>query len=95
MFELFLGHLVGDYLFQTDYMAHNKTKNSLEGYIACIIHCMLYTFAVCLFMGNFDFIWIIVVFLSHFFIDKYSLGETYMHHIKGSGLKDFLTKIFN
>ena len=90
--ELLLGHLVGDYLFQTDFMALNKTKNTLKGWIAAIIHCIFYTFAVCLMMNNYDMLWIIIVFFSHFFIDKFNLGEIYMDKIKGHGLKKFINE---
>ena len=91
-FQMLLGHLCGDYLFQNEFMALNKSKNTLEGWFAAFIHCVLYTFAVCLFMMNFDLIWIVVVFLSHFPIDKFSLAEKYMHYVKGKGMKDYVAK---
>ena len=92
MVELLLGHLCGDYLLQTNWMAMNKTKNTLNGWLACLIHYIIYTASICLFMWKFDLIWIIVVFLSHFPIDKFSLGEKYLHYVKGYGIKNYLTK---
>jgi hypothetical protein len=92
MFRLLLGHLVGDYLFQSEWMALNKSKNTKVGWLAAFDHCVLYTFAVCLFMNNFDAVWIIAVFLSHFPIDKFALAEKYMHYIKGKGMKDYVRK---
>jgi hypothetical protein len=92
MFQMLLGHLVGDYLLQNEWMAMNKSKNNMKGTIAAMVHCLLYTFAVCLFMWNFQLIWIIVVFLSHFPIDKFALGEKYMHYLKGKGLKDYVVR---
>ena len=92
MFELLLGHLVGDYLLQTSWMALNKSKNSLEGWLAATVHCIVYTLAVCLIMWNFDLIWIVAVFLSHFPIDKFSLGEVYMKYVKNYSLWDFIKK---
>jgi len=93
MFEkLLLGHLLGDYLLQNQWMALNKSKNSWIGWLAAFVHCIIYTFSICMFMQNFDMIWIIVVFLSHFPIDKFGLAEKYMHYIKGSGMKDYLLK---
>jgi len=92
MFELLLGHLAGDYLLQNGWMALNKSKNTLKGWFAATVHCILYTFAVCLFMWNFELIWIVVVFFSHFFIDKFSLAEYYSHYIKGGGLKKYVSK---
>jgi hypothetical protein len=89
MFELLLGHLAGDYLLQTDWMAKNKSGNDLAGWLAAFIHCILYTFAVCLFMSNFQLIWIAVVFCSHFFIDKFAFAKWYLKHIKGMELDDY------
>jgi len=92
MTGLFLGHLAGDYLLQNQWMALNKSKNTWVGWLSALIHCVLYTFAVCLFMWNFDPIWMVVVFLSHFPIDKFSLTDKYLHYIKGRSLKDYVNK---
>jgi hypothetical protein len=91
MFErLLLGHLLGDYLLQNKWMALTKSKNTLEGWMAAIIHCCLYSLAVCFFMWNFDYIWFIVVFNSHFWIDKFALAERYKKIIGSSTLKEFV-----
>ena len=92
MFELLLGHLAGDYLLQNEWMAMNKSKNTLNGWLAASVHCILYTLAVCLFMQNFQPIWIAVVFLTHFPIDKFMLAEHYLHFIKGKGMRDYVKK---
>ena len=42
-----IGHLVGDYLLQTDWMALNKKKSS----IACTVHCLMWLLSVGLFSG--------------------------------------------
>ena len=94
MFELLLGHLAGDYLLQNQWMSMNKSKNTLTGWMAALVHCVIYTLAVCLFMQNFEPIWMVVVFLTHFPIDKFSLAEYYMHFLKGKGLKDYVRKDF-
>jgi hypothetical protein len=93
MFQMLLGHLVGDYLLQTEVMAMNKSKNTLFGWFMALIHCLIYTFAVCLFMWNAQPIWIIAVFLSHFPIDKFGLGEKYMKYVKGSSLRDYIDNV--
>lgn len=93
MFEMLLGHLTGDYLLQNQWMALNKSTNTRTGWLAAIIHCLLYTFAVCLFMWNFHLIWIVLVFCSHFFIDKFGFGEIYMKYIKGNGLRDYIDDV--
>jgi hypothetical protein len=90
MFELVLGHLAGDYLLQNDWMAKNKSGNDLTGWLAAFIHCIIYTLTVCLFMWNFQLIWIAAVFCSHFFIDKFAFGTWYLKHIKGMEMDDYL-----
>ena len=92
MYEMLLGHLMGDYLFQTEWMAMNKSKNDIIGWTAAIVHCWIYSFAVCLFMWNFSLVWMTVVFWTHFPIDKFALGEKYMHFLKGKGMKDYVKK---
>lgn len=92
MFELLLGHLAGDYLLQNEWMAQNKSKNTLTGWLSALVHCIIYTLAICLFMQDFSLLWIGVVFLTHFPIDKFSLAEHYMHLIKGKGMRDYVRK---
>lgn len=92
MFTLLLGHLTGDYLLQTQWMALNKSRNTLKGWLAAFVHCIIYTASVCAFMWNFDLIWIAVVFLSHFPIDKFSLGEKYMEYLTGGSMKEYVER---
>jgi len=87
---MLLGHLVGDYLLQNKWMALMKSKNTKMGWLAAIIHCVLYTASVCLIMWNFDPIWIGAVFASHFFIDKFGLANIYIEFIRGRNLKRFV-----
>lgn len=42
-----VGHLVGDYLLQNDWMALNKKSSSLH----CAVHCAIWTACVCLAAG--------------------------------------------
>jgi hypothetical protein len=44
-----VGHLVGDYLLQNDWMAQNKKKRDWP----CIIHCLIWTLCVMAFAGWF------------------------------------------
>lgn len=62
-----LFHFIGDYLLQNDWMASNKTKNSL----AALCHAIIYSLPFLIIL-NFKF-WLIV-FLTHFFIDRYRLA---------------------
>lgn len=90
MFEILLGHLVGDFMLQNENMAINKSKYNLIGWTYCTIHCILYTIAVCTIMWNFNSYWIIAVFFSHFLIDKFGIAEWYLANIKGRSLKKFV-----
>jgi hypothetical protein len=92
-FQMLLGHLFGDYLLQNEWMALNKSKRTQEGFAAAVAHCWLYTLGVCLFMWNFSLVWISAVWFSHFFIDRYALGEKYMRYIKGSSLKQYIDTV--
>ena len=83
MLQLLLGHLVGDYLLQTSWMAVNKSKKTLQGWMAAIVHTVIYTLSICTLMWNFNPLWILIVFLSHVFIDHYSTATWYLKHIKG------------
>lgn len=45
MLGAIIGHLVGDYLLQNDWMAQNKKKDSL----VCLGHCLIWAYCVVLF----------------------------------------------
>jgi hypothetical protein len=91
MFALLLGHLAGDYLFQNDWMALNKSKRDWSGWLACTTHCVIYSLVVCLFT-EMNIEWFCLVFLSHYFIDHYSLGNL-VSKLKGnSTLKEYCNK---
>ena len=74
-----LCHLWGDYILQNDWMALNKQKNTVKGYLALISHAVFYSapFAVVAGLGlspHFNiwgFLWIVV---THAIIDKFPLG---------------------
>lgn len=70
--EQLIAHLIGDYIFQSHWMALNKVKNSLIGYFACFIHCFLYSIPF-LFIGS--PIAVFVIFVTHYFIDKFRLAR--------------------
>lgn len=60
-----IGHLVGDYLLQNDWMALNKKNASLP----CAVHCFLWSCAVCLFAGWNCVAWLFL-FVTHFIQDR-------------------------
>lgn len=72
-----IGHLVGDYLVQNDWLANGKKKSSL----ICAAHCLLWTLAVMTFAGlQWDHLWVFaVLFVTHFIQDRGPLVRKYMH----------------
>jgi hypothetical protein len=72
---LLFGHLFGDYLLQTAWMAYHKKIN----FLACFVHCCLYTAAVCLFLmacpdvKHVTLSLAFFIFMSHWIIDRYEL----------------------
>ncbi len=85
---LLLGHLIGDYILQDDWMAKNKTSSTL----VCLVHCVLYTF------GCFScaFWWLPlwaypVIFVFHFPVDRWRLARRWMSIM---GQETFATGVF-
>lgn len=64
-----LAHLIGDYIFQSHWMANNKTKQSL----ATLIHAVTYTLPF-LFLTQNPYA-IAFIMITHFFIDRFRLAR--------------------
>jgi len=79
--DYFIGHLLGDFVLQTDWQAMNKKKHTLRGWWACSVHCALYTLAVCACTGWWSKRLAVLVFLSHFPIDKTLIVARYMRFV--------------
>jgi hypothetical protein len=91
LFEtLLLGHIIGDYFLQNNFLAFNKSLKGIKGNFICIIHCLIYTGVICLFTYCIKWQWIIGVFLSHYLIDKYSLANKYLSIIHGRTFQFFM-----
>lgn len=60
-----LCHLIGDYIFQSPYMALNKNNKT----IPCLIHCILYTLPF-LFLTS-DVLALFLIFATHFIEDRF------------------------
>lgn len=82
-----LGHLAGDYLFQSKSMALLKSQTGWQGAKWCLIHCLIYTASVCLFLWTVNPLVVGLVFLSHYPIERWSLGAKWLKLIRG---RDFL-----
>lgn len=77
-----VGHLVGDYLLQNDWMAQNKKRATLP----CAIHCLLWTGAVIALSGWWVVWWVpIILFLTHFIQDRTTIINRWMHLIGQDG----------
>lgn len=68
MIQLIL-HFWGDYLFQSDWAANNKTSNSF----ACLVHATLYSLPFLLLRPSWAAF--AVIFITHFFIDRFRLAK--------------------
>lgn len=79
-----LGHFVGDYLLQNQWMATEKSFPGKRGHIACTIHVALYTLAVALFVGWHP-LFLLVVAVPHWIIDRWSLGGKLLYLKNGYG----------
>lgn len=92
MSELFiamlLGHLVGDFLLQTNSMALGKSKPGNTGHFWCTVHCVVYTTSVCVFAGLVNPVFWLLVFISHWPIDRWSLAHKWL---KAIGSRDILS----
>lgn len=75
----FMGHVVGDYILQNQYLALNKSKPGWRGALACTIHVALYTAAVSIFTGLHGLMFLALVAAPHWLIDRYSLGQKWLN----------------
>ena len=70
----FIGHLVGDYIFQNDWQAQNKKKRDLP----CLVRVLLYTLAIWIFTS-----WplwaLFVVAFTHAIQDRTTIIEKWMN----------------
>jgi hypothetical protein len=84
---LLLGHILGDFFFQPRWMAVNKSGSSTKTFL----HCLVYTFCIAIFT-NFNPVWLLAVFIPHFIIDRFSLGDAWLDFVKSRPLKGFVTE---
>ncbi|MGE5396709.1 MAG: DUF3307 domain-containing protein [Chitinophagales bacterium] len=87
LFEaLLVGHLVGDFLFQTHWMAENKNTKLWP----LFVHSLVYTLTVYAFSwltGGISYWGMAIIFLSHFLLDQRSFTRWWLDNIsKSSGL---------
>lgn len=68
-----LTHLWADYVFQSDWMALNKTKPGWKGFWPCLVHVLIYT--ACFLFVTTSWKALLVIGGTHFLIDRYSLAK--------------------
>jgi hypothetical protein len=91
-FDLFpailLGHFIGDYLLQNKWLVETKSRSNLT----CIIHCIIYTAAVSILTWTslHGWLWSLIIFCTHYPIDRYSLAEKWAKFINSRSLNDFI-----
>jgi Protein of unknown function (DUF3307) len=83
MISALVGHLVGDYLLQNDYLALNKKKSTS----ACAIHCAIWTACVVMFAW-WPWWTAIPLFVTHFIQDRTQVINWWMDF---AGQKQFRT----
>lgn len=87
-----LGHFVADWCLQPKKMSIRKSEKSWTGIFLCLGHCLIYTASVCLISWHFSPLFAILVFASHFPIDRWSLAGKWLRLI---GSRDIRTEFFS
>lgn len=90
--RILLGHLIGDFLLQSKTMALRKSEKSLTGHLYCFIHCLVYTTSVSLMLWTANPFIIVLIFFSHWPIDRWSLANKWLKIIKG---RDIATAFYS
>jgi hypothetical protein len=70
----FLGHMVGDYILQTDWMAENKKSKTLP----CLVHSIIWASSVVLFSGWLNWLPFLALLTLHFIQDRTYLVRNWM-----------------
>lgn len=72
----FLGHLVGDYLLQNDWMAQRK-KNQI---LACVLHSVIWAGSIIFFTG-WGWLPLVLLFTVHCLQDRTNFIRHWMHFV--------------
>jgi hypothetical protein len=82
MISALVGHLVGDFLLQTSWMANKKKKE----WIACSVHCTVW--AICVLAFSQWPVWLFIpLFITHFAQDGTRLVEWWMDVTGSNGFR--------
>lgn len=78
---LLIGHLIGDFLLQTTWMAMNKASK----WLPLLVHVAVYTLVVGLFgfaSGGLSLAAILLIFISHAFLDRKTFVSFWVKRIQ-------------
>jgi hypothetical protein len=70
-----MGHLIGDFLLQSDWMALNKKKRTWP----CTVHCLIYAITVVL-CARWPWWTLPIIFVTHFAQDRTNVVVWLMNH---------------
>jgi len=100
---LLIGHLIGDYVLQNDWMACRKTQRNFAGAVACDIHSFVYAVSVtfCVILSGWEVTVLpgfeaitsptaalLIAYVTHYPIDRLSLGAVWGKLIRQTKLMD-------
>ncbi len=86
---MLVGHLAGDFLLQSSWMAEKKAVE----WIPLVAHCLTYTAAVAIFtlpVGGLSLTAMILIFLGHFVIDRRRFVHLWAKHVSRAGGNSWL-----
>lgn len=78
---LLVGHLIGDFLFQTSWMAQNKAKK----WLPLLVHSSVYTGTVSIVAfagGGLSISAIIIIFIGHVLLDRKTFVAFWVRHVQ-------------
>jgi hypothetical protein len=79
--EAIVGHMIGDYVLQNDYLANNKKQSSS----VCFVHALLWTLSVCVCTWCWNGWFALWLFATHFIIDRTNFIAWWMDNVSGQG----------
>lgn len=80
---LIVGHMVGDFLFQTRWMAENKASK----WDALLIHSFLYTFIIAVFAwpaGGLTWWSLLIILVAHIALDRRGFTKFWLRNVNKS-----------
>jgi hypothetical protein len=104
-FELIVAHMLGDYLFQNDWIANGKHRRAVMNEkdpekrakklgritLTCLLHVVLYTLAFVLMTRAELTPWFYLsILVPHFIIDRFDLAPKVMDRIGQKGFKQHM-----